>query len=66
MTLYRVIAMHELAKHTGSDFEKFTDVEKAREWAKAFGKKKGAAYVILSRKDNKRYNHYVEVERISL
>lgn len=66
MKQYRVIAMHELAKHTGSDFEKFSDPDKAKEWAIAFGKKKGAEYVILSEKSQNRYNSYNDIERIDL
>lgn len=64
--LYRVIAMHELAEHTGSDFDRFSDVESAKNWAISFGQKKGAEYVILSVKSENRYNHYNEVTRISI
>lgn len=64
--LYRVYAMHELAKHTGSDFEKFANLENAIEWAVAFGRKKGAEQVILYKKDSIGYNHYTEVRRINL
>lgn len=38
--MYRVLAMHELVKHTGSDFDKFSDYQKVREWAIAFGEKR--------------------------
>lgn len=64
--MYRVLAMHELVKHTGSDFDKFSDYKKVREWAIAFGEKKGASYVIISKKAKDRYNHYIEIERIEL
>lgn len=64
--LYRVEAIHQLAKYTGSDFGKFATVEDATEWAIAFGRKKGAEYVILFKKDTNRYNHYTEVKRVNL
>ena len=64
--MYRVYAMHELVIHCGSDFEKFSNQEDAEKWAIAFGQKKGASYVILFKKDMTRYNHYIELKRISL
>lgn len=66
MKQYRVVAMHTLAKHTGSDFEKFADIEDARKWAIAFGKKKGSDSVWLGVKSESRYNHYDDIENIVL